>query len=77
MAFETYVLLPPGIPFLPNFGRIPMRYRLTNYAMVGLVAYGLYAFGFTIIESLALGSIWMTLTAYLLFDYLYDVPLAV
>lgn len=43
--------------------------------MIGLVAYGLYVFGFTIFQSLALASIWMTLGVYLVFDYLYDLPL--
>ncbi|MGI9500401.1 MAG: hypothetical protein ACR2P3_10195 [Geminicoccaceae bacterium] len=45
--------------------------------MIGLVAYGLYAFGFTVLESLALASIWMTLAVYLIFDNIYDLPLAV
>lgn len=43
--------------------------------MIGLIAYGLYVFGFTILESLALATIWMTLGVYIVFDYLYDVPL--
>ncbi len=67
--------MPPGIPFVTSFGLIPTRLRLSNYAVIGLVAYGLYALGFTVIQSLALASIWMTLGVYLVFDYLYDVPL--
>ena len=73
--FEAYLVLPPGIPFVTSFGLIPIRLRLSNYAIVGLVAYGLYAFGFTLLQSLALASIWMTLGVYLVFDYLYDLPL--
>ncbi|MEM8950962.1 MAG: hypothetical protein AAGC99_16700 [Pseudomonadota bacterium] len=67
--------MPPGIPFITSFGLVPIRYRLANYAMIGLIAYGLYVFGFTILESLALATIWMTLGVYIVFDYLYDVPL--
>lgn len=75
--FEAYLLLPPGIPFITSFGLVPIRVRLTNYAMIGLVAYGLYAFGFTLLDSLVLASIWMTVAVYLAFDYLYDVPLPI
>lgn len=75
--FELYLFLPPGIPFITSFGLIPLRLRLTNYAMVVLIAYGLYAFGFTVIESLIYASVWMTLAVYLIFDILYGVPLTV
>ena len=75
--FEAYLLLPPGIPFLTSFGLIPFRLRVSNYAMIGLVAYTLYTFGFTLIDSLILASIWMTLAVYLVLDYFYDVPLRV
>ena len=67
--------LPPGIPFIPGFSFIPIRLRLSNYALIGLVAYGLYAFGFTLIESIVLACFWMTLGAYLVLDYLYDLQL--
>lgn len=67
--------MPPGIPFITSFGLIPTRLRLGNYAIIGLVTYGLYVFGFTVLESLALATIWMTLGVYLVFDYLYDLPL--
>ncbi len=67
--------LPPGIPFVTGFGLIPIRLRLGNYAVIGLIAYALYALGFSILQSLALASIWMTLGVYLVFDYLYDLPL--
>ena len=69
--------MPPGIPFLTTFALIPFRLRLSNYAMVLLIAYGLYAFGFTLLESLVLASIWMTLLVYLIFDMIYDLPLQV
>lgn len=68
MAFEAYLLLPPGIPFITSFGLIPFQLRLSNYVMLGIVATGLWLFGFTVIESLALGSIWMTVAVYLLID---------
>lgn len=42
---------------------------------MALVTYGLYAFGFTLLESLVLASIWMTLLVYLVFDMVYDLPL--
>lgn len=69
--------MPPGIPFLTSFGLIPIRLRLVNYAFIGLVAYGLYVYGFTVIESIALALIWMIVGAYLMADYFYDIPLAV
>ncbi len=75
VALEGYLLLPPGIPFVTSFGLVPLRLWFTNLALVGLVAYGLYVFGFTIIESLALASIWMSVAVYLVIDYLYNVPL--
>ncbi|MDH3659241.1 MAG: hypothetical protein OEU92_04290 [Alphaproteobacteria bacterium] len=75
--FEAFLLLPPGIPFITSFGLIPFRLRLSNYAMIGLIAYALYAFGFTLIDSLVLASIWMTLAVYLIFDYFYDIALPV
>lgn len=73
--FEAYLLLPPGIPFITTFGLIPFRFRLSNYALVALIAYGLYAYGFTVLESLALASVWMTLLVYIIFDMIYDFPL--
>jgi hypothetical protein len=69
------LLLPPGIPFLTTIALIPLRLRLSNYVIVALIAYGLYSFGFTVLESLALASIWMTLLIYLIFDMIYDIPL--
>ena len=75
--FEAYLLLPPGIPFITTFALIPFRLRLSNYATVAIIAYALYAFGFSILESLALASIWMTLLIYLIFDIIYDLPLTV
>ncbi|MGI9416491.1 MAG: hypothetical protein ACR2RA_01505 [Geminicoccaceae bacterium] len=74
--FEFYLALPPGIPFVTSFGLIPIRARLANYAMIALVAYALYAFGFTVADSLGIALIWMTLAVYLVFDYFYDLPLA-
>ena len=76
MAFEAYLLLPPGIPFITSFGLIPFQLRLTNYGVLAIVAIALWLFGFTIIESLALGSIWMTVFVYLVIDLIYNVPLA-
>ena len=73
--FEFYLALPPGIPFVTSFGLVPIRARLANYAMIGLVAYALYAFGFTLVDSLGIAVIWMTLGVYLVFDYFYDIPL--
>ncbi|MEL6961220.1 MAG: hypothetical protein AAFO01_00600 [Pseudomonadota bacterium] len=73
--FEAYLLLPPGIPFITTFALIPFRLRLSNYATVAVIAYALYAFGFSLLESLALASIWMTLLIYLIFDMIYDLPL--
>lgn len=75
--FEAFLLLPPGIPFITTFALIPFRLRLSNYAIVALIAYVLYAYGFTLLESLALASIWMTLLIYLIFDMIYDLPLQV
>ena len=54
---------------------IPIRLRLSNYALIALVAYGLYAFGFTLLESLVLACFWMILGGYLVLDYLYDLQL--
>ena len=74
---EAYLFLPPGIPFITSFGLIPLQVRLTNYAIFGIVAYGLWLYGFTVIESLAFASIWITLLVYLVIDYFANVPLAV
>ncbi len=70
------MILPPGLPFVPGFSFIPLRLRFTNYALIALVAYGLYAFGFTLLESLVIACFWMILGGYLVLDYLYDLPLA-
>lgn len=75
IALQLYLLLPPGIPFLTKLSLIPLRLRLSNYALIGVIAYGLYVFGFTLMESLALASLWVLLAAYLVFDYLYDLQL--
>jgi len=76
MAFEAYLLLPPGIPFLTSFGLIPFQLRLSNYVMLTFVAVALWTFGFSLIESLALASIWLTVAVYLVIDFIYNVPLA-
>lgn len=68
--------MPPGIPFIPGFSFIPFRLRISNYALIGLVAYVLYAFGFTLVESIVIACFWMSLGVYLVLDYLYDLPLA-
>lgn len=75
IALQLYLLLPPGIPFIAKLALIPLRLRLSNYALIGVIAYGLYIFGFTLMESLALASFWMLLAAYLVFDYIYDLQL--
>jgi|GEM_PF-4576612 len=49
---------------------------MSNYVLIGLTAYGLYNFGFSFFESLILACFWMALGVYLVFDYLYDLPLA-
>ena len=77
VVVETYLLLPPGIPLITSPSLVSLQTRFANYAVVILVAYTLYAFGFSLLDSLGLASFWMTLAVYLVFDYFYDVPLLV
>jgi hypothetical protein len=74
---EAYLFLPPGIPYITSFGLIPLQMRLGNYAIFAIVACLLWLYGFTVIESLAFASIWITLLVYLVIDYFSNVPLAV
>jgi len=76
-GFQIFLSLPPGIPFVSNAGLFPFRLRLSNFALAGAVAFGLYAFGFTPMESVTLGLLWMPLAVYLVFDIMTGVPLAV
>lgn len=75
VIFEVYLLLPPGIPWVTSPDLLPIRWRLANIAFGGLATYSLYAYGFSLIDSIGLGFARFTLMVYLIFDYFYDVPL--
>ncbi len=65
-AISLYLIVPPGIPFVTPAGSWIDQIRSINFTIGVLVAIFLYFNGFTLLESVFVGTFWTAFAAYLL-----------